>query len=193
MIRILFRVLLAIIIAMVGYWYFSALLPPAGAMTIAVIIAFAELAGSLFARGGSAGAGGGMRVVLRSGLPLLTWPGFAWLLVAVGVGERDLRIALAATAACLLGAFAAHHGQGRNQYHLLAILVVASIALTSLAVALLSGSRHAVAAGCLAVAVAVWVTRASHPWGDAQAKWLATSSAMVLISGAAVFATSFVF
>jgi hypothetical protein len=126
-----------------------------------------------------------MRVLLKTGAAFLAWPGLAWGLLALGLADRGVRIALAAAAASALGIFAAGHGQGREHARLAATLVAVAIPVYALAAALVGDTRLAAAAGCLAVAVAFVTAKVALVWPDRLEETMVGGAAIAICAGVA--------
>lgn len=151
---IIFRIALAILIAMLAGSYFAAVLPAPVAHTLAFVLAIAELIGPFFNAQGA-----GWRLLLRIGVVLLVWPGVALLLQGAGVEDRALRVSLAAAAASTCGVFAAGQGHGKDTSRLVAILIGVAVPVYSLILAITTESQWGTAGACLAIATATWMVR----------------------------------
>lgn len=179
--KFLLRLLIAVVIAWLGYMYFSAVLPDIAARAVAIVLAVVELLGPMFASRG----GASMRLLAKTGAAFLAWPGFAWMLLVGGVDDRGARIALAAAAASTLGVFAAGHGQGREHARLAATLVAVAVPVYALAAALVQGTRLAAAAGCLAVASAFVTAKVALVWPDRLEESMVVGAALAMCAGVA--------
>ena len=118
--RGLFAFIVAAAIAAVSAWLFSFVVPLPLAIALGIALGIVELAGS--ARGQS------LRTLLRIDALVLAWPGAALLLYLAGMGDRGLRISIAAGLAAVLAGLAAGRGSGdddtRMRVAILAVLVV---------------------------------------------------------------------
>jgi len=180
--KFVLRLIVAIVIAFVGYIYFGAVLPDKAAATVALSLALIELLAPMLSKGGG---GASLRVLVKTGAAFLAWPGIAWALLALGLTDRGARIALAAAAASALGIFAAGHGQGREHARLAATLVAVAIPVYALAAALVQDTRLAAAAGCLAVAVAFVTAKVALVWPDRLEESMAGGAALAVCAGIA--------
>jgi hypothetical protein len=180
------RLLIAAVIATLGFVYFGAVLPRPAAAALAMALAAAELLGPMFSSKG--GGGASLRVLVRAGASLLVWPGFAWALVALGLQDRGARIALAAAAASALGVFAAGHGQGREHARLVTTLVSTAIPVYALAAALVQDTRIAVAAGCVAVAIAFVTAKLALVWPAHLEETMVAGVVIAIVTGFATVA-----
>lgn len=190
-ISLLFRFLLALIIAAIGYWWFAAIMPRPAAAIVGLIAGAAEFVGPLVARGGGRGAGSGLRMLIWLGLPLLAWPGIA-MLIGMWIPDRATHVALAAIGATLLGVFTARHGQGRDQHHLLSLLIAVSIPLAAMASAIAHESEWGTAAACLAIGCAALVAKNAHVWADEHDRYLGIASIVAFVGAALVAARQFI-
>jgi len=190
-ISLMFRFLLAIIIAVLGYWWFSAIMPRPYAAVIGVVAGVAEFVGPLVARGGGRGAGSGLRMLFWFGLPLLAWPGIAMLL-GMWIPDRSTHVALAAIVATMLGVFTAHHGQGRDQHYLISVLIAVSIPVAAMASAIYNESMWGTAAACLAIGFAPLVAKNAHVWADAHDRYLGLAAIVAFVGAALVAARQFI-
>lgn len=162
--RFLFRLFLASLIWVLGYWLFSSVLPIPAAAVVAAVLALAELFGGGVGRRG--GAGGGLRLLIATGSTLISWPASALGLQWLGIADRPARIAIAAGAAAVLGVFAAGHGSGKESRRLWAVLAAGAIPLYALIAALLISPPDplALASGAAAIGVALVVAKQAIVW-----------------------------
>jgi hypothetical protein len=179
------RLLIAAVIATLGFLYFGAVLPQAAAAALAMVLAAVELLGPMFSKGAG---GASLRVLVRAGAALLVWPGLAWALLALGLQDRGARIALAAAAASALGILAAGHGQGREHARLVTTLVSIAIPVYALAAALVQDTRIAVAMGCAAVAVAFVTAKLALVWPDHLEDSMVAGAVIAIVAGFATVA-----
>ena len=184
----LFRVVVAVLLAMVGAWYFGLIWPGMVALCIGIAIGAIELFGPFIGgRASSGGYGGGMGAglaLLRVAAGVLTWPGFAWLVMHFGGADRGLAAAIAATPAVLVGIVMAGYGPGGENRRLTAAVVSGLVALIALLEALPSG-RAATAAGCVAVAAALFVARATNVWPRGHVRALDSAAVASLFAAGA--------
>jgi len=188
---LLFRFVLAILIAALGYWWFSAIMPRPFAAVIGIIAGAAEFIGPLVTRGGGRGSGSGLRMLFGFGLPLIAWPGIA-MLIGLWIPDRATHVALAAIVATLLGVFTARHGQGRDQHYLIAVLVAVSIPVAAMASAIANESMWGTTAACLALGVAPLVAKNAHVWSDTYDRYLGIAAVVAFVGAALVAARQFI-
>jgi len=165
--RIVFRLLFSSLIFALGWALFRQVLPASAAVAVAIILALAEqFAPAVIRTGTNSGMGGGLRLFVRLGATLMTWPLAVWALSAAGLEDRPARIAIAAAIASAVGVMAAGHGSGRDTMRLWAVTAAVAVPAYALARALVSVPVDplAVACGCGAVAVALLVARQAIVW-----------------------------
>ncbi len=184
--KLLMRLFLASLFFIVGYWLFAQIQPNAVALAIGILVGLAELFEPVIV--GRAGAGGGLRLFVRLGGTLISWPLFALLLQFIGMADRPLRIAIAAAAASAAGVQAAGHGSGRDTVRLWAVIAACAVPLDALAQALLALplDHLAIAAGAGAVAVALLVARQSIVWPNDHSRLLLACAGACACAGALV-------
>jgi hypothetical protein len=153
--------ILAVLVGLIAAWLFMQVLPTPAAVTLAIIIAVIEFAGSL-----KNGAGAGLRAVLALDLVLLAWPLTALALTYAGVSDRPTRIALSAAAAAAAGLAATRHGSGMDSRRLWSIVAALAIPMYAMAHTLILPvlDPPAMASACLAAGVAILVARAGNVW-----------------------------
>ena len=153
--------ILAAVIGLVAAWLFVQVLPVPAAVTLAILIAFIELIGSL-----KNGAGAGLRAVLTLDLVLLAWPLTAWVLLYAGVADRPTRVALAAAVAAAAGLAATRHGSGMDSRRLWSLVAALAIPTYAMAHTIILPiiDPPAMASACLAAGVAILVARAGNVW-----------------------------
>jgi hypothetical protein len=184
--RILFRLLFASLTFALGWALFRQVLPQPAASAVAIVFALAELFAPVVIRTGTnRGMGGGVRLFLRLGATLITWPLAAWGLSAAGLADRPARIAIAAAIASAVGVMAAGHGSGRDTVRLWAVMAAAAVPVYTLAHALVSMPVDplAVACGCGAVAVALLVARQAIVWPIQHERVLALATGAASLAG----------
>lgn len=184
--KTMFRLFLASLIFIGAYWLFAQVQPAAIAAAIAALLALAELFEPAIA--GRSGAGGGLRLFVRLGGTLISWPAFALALEFAGMADRPLRITIAAAAASGAGVLAAGHGSGRDTVRLWAVIAAAAVPLDALLQALMSQplDHLAIAAGAGAVAVAALVARQSIVWPQEHSRLLLACAGACVCAGALV-------
>ena len=182
--RIILRLFLASLIFACGWALFRQVLPLPAACAVAVILALAELVAPVVAGNGS-GMGGGVRLFVRLGATLITWPLAAWALAAAGLTDRPARIAIAAAIASAMGVMAAGHGSGRDTVKLWAVTAAAAVPVYALALALVSAPVDPIACACAcgAVAVALLVTRHVITWPIQHERVLVMAAGAVTLAG----------
>ncbi len=188
----MFRLLVASLIFVGAYWLFAQVQPMPVAAAIAALLALAELFEPAIA--GRSGAGGGLRLFVRLGATLISWPVFALALEFIGMADRPLRIASAAAAASAAGVLAAGHGSGRDTVRLWAVIAAAAVPLDALLQALMAAPIDplAIAAGAGAVAVALLVARQSIVWPHEHSRLLLACAGACACSGVLVAVTALV-
>jgi hypothetical protein len=191
LLSLLFRFVLAIVIAALGYWWFSAIMPRPFAAVVGLVAGAAEFIGPLVTRGGGRGSGSGLRMLFGFGLPIIAWPGIA-MLVGLWIPDRATHVALAAIAATVLGEFTARHGQGRDQHYLISVLVAVSIPVAAMASAIANESMWGTAAACVAIGVAPLVAKNAHVWADKHDQYLGMAAIVAFVSAALVAARQFI-
>jgi hypothetical protein len=191
LLSLLFRFVLAIVIAALGYWWFSAIMPRPFAAVVGLVAGAAEFIGPLVTRGGGRGSGSGLRMLFGFGLPIIAWPGIA-MLVGLWIPDRATHVALAAIAATVLGVFTARHGQGRDQHYLISVLVAVSIPVAAMASAIANESMWGTAAACVAIGVAPLVAKNAHVWADKHDQYLGMAAIVAFVSAALVAARQFI-
>lgn len=163
MFAFLLKLLLVAIAGIVTYVYFCTVFPPSAAAIIAAIIAAAELAGAVLMGGGR--HGGGLRLLMKIGLPLVLWPGIAWLLERVTGLDRFVSLAIASGVASALGMLGSGRGWGHESARLAAMGMSAALPLYTLILALVGGADPlGMACSVAAVAVAPMVARTAGTW-----------------------------
>lgn len=186
--RFMFRLFLASLFFIAAYWLFAQIQPLPVALALGILAALAELFEPVIAGRSGGGAGGGLRLFVRLGATLISWPAFALLLQYAGMADRPLRIAIAAAAASGAGVLAAGHGSGRDTVRLWAVISACAVPLDALLQALMAAplGHLAIAAGAGAVAVAALVTRQSIVWPHEHSRLLLLCAAACTCAGALV-------
>lgn len=185
--RIVFRLFLSSLIFALGWALFRQVLPGPAAVGVAIILALAELFAPAVTRTGTnSGMGGGLRLFVRMGATLITWPLAAWALSAAGLEDRPARIAIAAAIASAVGVMAAGHGSGRDTVRLWTVTAAVAVPAYAIVRALVSVPVDplAVACGCGAVAVALLVARQTIVWPVQHERVLALAACAVSLAGA---------
>ena len=186
--KTLLRLFLASLIFVGAYWLFAQVQPMPVAAVIAALLALAELFEPMIAGRSGGGAGGGLRLFVRLGGTLISWPAFALLLQYAGMADRPLRITIAAAAASGAGVLAAGHGSGRDTARLWAVIAAAVVPLDALLQALMSAPLDtlAVAAGAGGIAVALLVARQAIVWPNEHGRLLLACAGACACAGALV-------
>lgn len=176
--KILPRLFAASLVFVLSWVLFRQVLAAAVAGMLAGILALAELLAD-------GGFGGGMRLFVRLGGSLIIWPIAAWLLDAAGMSDRRARIAVAAAVASAAGVLAAGHGSGKETVRLWAVVAACALPLYALMRVLLAAptDSFAVAAGCVAVGVALLVARQAIVWPHYQSRALLIAAGSVAAAG----------
>lgn len=193
--RILFRLLFASLTFALGWALFRHVLPEPAASAVAIVLALAELFAPVVIRTGTnSGMGGGVRLFMRLGATLITWPLAAWGLSAAGLADRPARIGIAAAIASAVGVMAAGHGSGRDSVRLWSVAAAAAVPVYALAHALVAVPVDplAVACGCGAVVVALLVARHANGWPIHHERVLALAAGAALLAGVLAGALVFV-
>jgi len=190
--RFLLRLFLASLIFAFGWALFREVLPVPAACGVAIVLALAELAAPAIARSGAGNVGGGLRLLVRLGATLITWPIAAWALDVAGLADRPARIAIAAAIASAGGVMAAGHGSGKDTARLWAVVAAAAVPVYALMQALACAPVDplAVTCACGAVAIALLVTRQAIVWPLEHERVLAFAAGAVTLAG--VFAGALV-
>lgn len=177
MLSIILKLFLVAIAAILSYAYFVTVLPPTAAAIIAASIAAAELAGAVLLGGGT--HGGGLRLLMKIGLPLLLWPGIAWLLERVTGFDRFVSLAIASGLASGLGVLGAGRGWGHENARLAAMAMSSALPLYTLVLAI-GGGAGAIGMACSvgAVAIAPLVVRGAGAWPGTHEQILQGASAV---------------
>lgn len=155
------RVLIAVVVGVIAMYLFRSVLSARGAEAVGIIVAVAELGGSLLTS--KSGAGHGFRFLVRLGEVVLSWPVAAYVLQYVGVGDRDMRIGFAAAVSAAIGMLAQRHGSGRETRRLVTVACACAIPAYAMIHSILSGDAYAVIASCVAVAIALCTVRVAVP------------------------------
>jgi hypothetical protein len=187
--KFLLRLVLAVLIGVIGYGYFSLVFPVGVALVIAWGLGVAELLAPLIA--GKGDSGGSLRVLLRVGAALLIWPALSWIAAKAGA-DQVTAIVLGSAAACALGVLSARRGSGEDNARLAGVIVACALPLYALAIALPAGLLPASAA-CLAAAVAPLTARQAHIWADRHEAHLLGAAAVALVGGATSATVGFFF
>lgn len=161
MLRFIVNVLAALLVGIVAFYLYDAVLPQRAAVVVAVLVATMELASPIVAKN----HGLSIRVMGKLALPLVVWPVLAIAL------ERGLRLdwatgmAVAAVGAAATGFLAASHGSGRESSRLAGAGIATAIALYSMVATIVTDApATAMAAASIAVCVAVLVVYQAGVW-----------------------------
>lgn len=155
------RILIALIIIVLAYYYFRAVLPQAGAVLVALALGALELVAPVFSK--QSGVGGSLRVLAQIAGAVLVWPAIALALEHFGV-EWGAAVAVASAIACAGGIIASGHGSGQDRARIAAIIVSVCLPLYAIVVNAFDPSPLAWAAAGGGVAVAAGVATASGVW-----------------------------
>lgn len=156
------RILIALIIIVLAYYYFRAVLPQAGAVLVALALGALELVTPLFSK--QSGVGGSLRVLVQIAGAALVWPAIALALEHFGGVEWGAAVAVASAIACAGGIIASGHGSGQDRARIAAIIVSVCLPLYAIVVNAFDPSPLAWAAAGGGVAVAAGVATASGVW-----------------------------
>lgn len=158
----------------VAAWYFRAVAPTGLADLLAAVLALAELGSWLF----TGRHGVSFRGLCTVALPLIVFPGAAWILRYATGWADDFTLPVAAAVACAVGTLGARHGAGGDTRRLaetgVAVLLPPYV-LVRLTVA--GAPPLALACGVAAVAVAPLVVRVTITWPGKHEKVLMYASA----------------
>lgn len=178
------RLFASMLVFAFGWVLFRQVLSEPAAGSLATILALAEMLPAMSGRA-SGGFGGGLRLFVRLGASIISWPIVVWLLQIVGISDRPVRIALAAAAASAAGVLAAGHGSGKDTARLWAVVAACVLPVYALMQAMLVSPTDplAMTAGCCAVGVALLVSRQSIVWPHYQNRVLLMATAGVMTSG----------
>lgn len=161
MLRFIVNVLAALLVGIVAFYLYGAVLPQHAAVVVAVLIASIELASPMIAKN----HGLSIRVMGKLALPLMVWPILAAAL------ERGLQLdwatgmALAAVGAVATGFLSAGHGSGRESLRLAGAGIATAIALYAMVASIVNvAPATAMAAASVAVGVATLVVYQAGVW-----------------------------
>jgi hypothetical protein len=191
--KFLLRLFVASLIFTGGWALFRLVLPLPAACVLAVVLAIAELLAPAMVSAGAGGFGGGLRLFVRMGATVISWPVFAWMLEVAGMTDRPARIALAAAAASAAGVLAAGHGSGKDTVRLWAVTAAVALPAYAAMQALLVDPVDplAVAAASVAVVVGLLVARQAIVWPTNHSRVLVTAAGAVALAGAFAGALAF--
>ena len=161
MFRFAVNVLAALLVGIVAFYLYGAVLPQHAAVAVAVLIAAIELASPVVAKN----HGLSIRIMGKLALPLVVWPILAIVL------EHGLRLdwatgmAVAAIGAAATGFLAAGHGSGRESLRLAGAGTATAVALYAMVASIVSvAPATAMAAASVAVGVATLVVYQAGVW-----------------------------
>lgn len=161
MFRFIVNGLAALMIGVIAFYLYGAVLPQRAAVVVAVLIATLELASPIVAKN----HGLSVRVMGKVALPLVVWPILA---IALERGSRldwATGMAAAAVGAVATGFLSAGHGSGRESLRLAGAGIATAIALYAMVVAIVTnGPPTAMAAASIAVCVATLVVYQAGVW-----------------------------
>lgn len=159
--KLLWHVLLIALVFVGLALLFRSVATPSVAVGIAVALTIGEIAVLI----GTGRHGGGLRLLVAVGWPLLAFPLAGWLIRGVWAPAWYTTIPIAAAIACALGTLGARHGAGRDTRRLAEAFVAVSIPLYSLIVLVIDAAPlTGIALGIAAVAVAPIVTKIAVTW-----------------------------
>lgn len=192
MLRFIVNVLAALLVGIVAFYLYGAVLPQHAAVAVAVLIAAIELASPIVA--GNHGLS--IRVMGKLALPLVVWPVLAIAL------EHGLRLdwatgmAGAAVGAAATGFLAASHGSGRESLRLAGAGIATAIALYAMVATIVTnGPPTAMAAASIAVCVATLVVYQAGVWPGRHERallWAASACGCVALLWTVSFALTMV-
>lgn len=188
MLRFIVNVLAALLVGIVAFYLYSAVLPQRAAVVVAALTAAIELASPIVAKN----HGLSVRVAGKLALPLVVWPILAIVL------EHGLRLdwatgmALAAIGAATTGFLAAGHGSGRESLRLAGAGIATAIALYAMVASIIVGApATAMIAASIAVGVATLVVYQAGVWPGRHERallWAAGACGCVALFWGASFA-----
>ena len=192
MFRFVVNVLAALLVGVVAFYLYSAVLPQRAAVVVAMLIAAIELASPIVAKN----HGLSIRVMGKLTLPLVVWP-----ILAIAL-ERGLRLdwatgmALAAVGAAAAGFLSAGHGSGHESLRLAGAGIATAIALYAMVTTIITdGPAPAMAAASIAVCVATLVVYQAGVWPGRHERallWAAGACGCVALLWTASFALTMV-
>ena len=186
MLRFIVNVLAALLVGIVAFYLYGAVLPQRAAVVVAVLVATTELASPIVAKN----HGLSIRVMGKLALPLVVWPILAIVL------EHGLRLdwatgmAVAAIGAAATGFLAAGHGSGRESLRLAGASIATAIALYSTVATIVTDApATAMAAASIAVGVATLVVYQAGVWPGRHERallWAAGACGCVAVAWGAI-------
>jgi hypothetical protein len=161
MFRFVLHVLVVLLVGVVAFYLYGAVLPSHAAIVLAVLIAALELVSPIVAKNHGLSA----RIMGKLALPLVGWP-----ILAISL-ERGLRLdwatgmAVAAVGAVATGFLSAGHGSGWESLRLAGAGTATAIALYAMVAAIVTGGpAAAMAAASIAVGIATLVVYQTGVW-----------------------------
>ena len=176
----LIRLLVAALLCWVGVLYFGMVLPAGPAIGVAMLLATMELFAPMLA--GRQGAA--IRWLFRVAMPLVAWPGLAWL-ASAHITNHGAAVTAAAAGASLVGLAAAGHGQGNEHARAGVALMVSLIPFIALLEALCSGNAIAASVGCIAVAAGFFTAKVALVWPDRHERLMLVAAMVAIAAGVA--------
>lgn len=157
---------------------FRSVATPPVAIGIAVALTIGEIAVLI----GTGKHGGGLKLLVAIGWPLLVFPAVGWAIRIAFHSPWYITIPLAAGIACAAGALGARHGAGRDTRRLAEAFVAVSIPLYALVVLVVDGAPLiGLALGIGAAAVAPVVTKIAVTWPGKHENALVYASAVCAV------------
>lgn len=176
--------LLVLVLVFVGMvLLFRSVATPPVAIGIAAVLTLGEIAVLI----GTGKHGGGLRLLVAIGWPLLAFPAVGWLIREVFHADWYITIPVAAAIACALGALGARHGSGRDTRRLAEAFVAVLVPLYALIVLVVDGAPLAgLALGIGAAAVAPITTKVAVTWPGKHENALVYASATCAVYAALI-------
>jgi len=161
MFRILAHALTALVVGILAFYLYGAVLPQRPAIVLAVALAVLELLSPILAKN----HGLSIRLMFKLALPLLAWPILAAVLEYGLQLDWTTGMALAAVGAVATGFLSAGHGSGRESLRLAGAGIATLIALYAMVTSIVTGAPTlAMVASSLAVAEAALVVYQTGVW-----------------------------
>lgn len=188
LLKILFHILIVVLTFLLAAWSFRAVAPQELAYAIAVVIVIAEIAVWLF----TGKHGGGTWMLIKLAVPLIVFPGAAWLAGHLFGWPWYYNVPIAAAVACASGALAARHGAGHESRRLAEVGIATIIPLYTLAYLTAAGAPWTgLACAVAAMAVAPFVLRIAVAWPRSHERLLSIAGGLcavwaVMIAGLAL-------
>lgn len=178
--RLALKLGVAVLVGWLAVLLFGQVLPRRVALGVGIVLGLLELAGA--ASGGNRGP---LRLTLKLGEVVLTWPLAALAFQFIGVTDRGTRIGLAAAIAAGVGMAASRHGSGRESARLLTLMLAMAVPVYAVARAVVAGQRLGMVAACLAAAVAPVTAGVANVWPDGHHSRLLAAAFIALAAAVA--------